>query len=109
MKHVFIDLSPDSVKYKTVFVGLTWQNSLPWGVLEKIRMIFGYDIPSTLLLRRKTRDELVNHCLTIIRQKNLDINVNDHNLRSRLSHYIGRGETCRFEWQDVEYHLSMKW
>lgn len=109
MIHIFIDLSPDEIKYKTRYIGLRWQYSLAWGVLDKVRTIFGYDLPSMIILRRKTKDELVNYCLALIKQKNENINVDDHNLKLRLAHYISKGESDTFEWEGVKYHLTMKW
>lgn len=108
--HLTIDLSTDETKYISRFIGKGWKLHLSYGLVKQIENIFGTNLPSTLLLRRKTPNELISYCLTKIKQSCYGFNINEEQLKHALAYQIGKKESGIIKVnEELTVELILKW
>lgn len=88
-----IDLSIDEAKYLTRYIGRSWNLNISHGAIKQIERIFGTNLPSTLLLRRRTINELVSYCLTKIKQSCFGYVFDEEQVKYSLAYQIGKKES----------------
>lgn len=86
---IVVNLSEDHAKYITRFIGKAWKTNLGRGIVNQIHNVFGINLPSALILRRRTPDELLRYTLSEIKKLDSNVNTEDENLRHKLLYQIG--------------------
>lgn len=107
---VTIDLSGDDAKYITRYIGKTWNFNLPYGVIKQIEQVFGTNLPSNLLLRRRTTGELATYCLTKIKQSCFGFVFDEEQVKFGLCYQIGKKESGFVKINEqLTVELLLKW
>lgn len=104
-----INISVDEAKYINRYVGRFAQYRHHSKVFSILKSCFGDNLPTTILVRRRTQDELVNYIIDKMNKVNKSINREDIDLRHKLHSIIQGRTTTTFEWYEQKYQIIMVW